>query len=65
MDELIGQLKNSGIGCHIGNQFYGGFGYADDLKVLCPSIGGLQKMVILKPRPIAYEKNYTKRRYTW
>ena len=45
MDELIGRLKNSGIGCHIGNQFYGGFGYADDLKVLCPTIGGLQKMV--------------------
>ena len=45
MDELIGRLKKSGLGCHIGNQFYGGFGYADDLKVLCPTIGGLQKMV--------------------
>ena len=45
MDELIGRLKDSGIGCHIGKQFYGGFGYADDLKVLCPSVTGLQKMI--------------------
>ena len=45
MDKLIGRLKNSGLGCYIGNLFYGGFGYADDLKVLCPPIGGLQKMI--------------------
>ena len=38
-------MKKSGLGCHIGNQFYGSFGYADDLKVLCPTIGGLQKMI--------------------
>ena len=45
MDELIGRLEKSGLGCHIGKQFLGGFGYADDLKVLCPSVGGLQKMI--------------------
>ena len=45
MDELIGRLENSGFGCYIGKKFYGGFGYADDLKVLCPSAFGLQKMI--------------------
>ena len=45
MDELIGRLERSGVGCKMGNKFYGGFGYADDLKILCPSIGGLQKML--------------------
>ena len=45
MDELIGRLEKSGFGCYIGKQFYGSFGYADDLKVLCPSVFGLQKMI--------------------
>ena len=43
MDELLGRLKDSGLGCYLGNKFYGSFGYADDLKVLCPSVSGLQK----------------------
>ena len=55
MDELIGRLKSSGIGCCIGNQFFGGFGYADDLKLLCPSIGGLQKMIHICEK---FEKEY-------
>ena len=45
MDELIGRLERSSVGCKMGNKFYGSFGYADDLKILCPSIGGLQKML--------------------
>ena len=45
MDELINRLQKSGVGCRIGKQFYGGFGYADDIHVLCPSINGLQKMI--------------------
>ena len=45
MDELLHRLEKSGAGCYIGKQFYGGFGYADDLKVLCPSINGLQKLI--------------------
>ena len=31
----------------MGKKFYGGFGYADDLKLLCPSITGLQKMITI------------------
>ena len=45
MDELISQLEKSGAGCYVGKRFYGGFGYADDVHVLCPSINGLQKMM--------------------
>ena len=45
MDELLSRLEKSGLGCYIGKQFLGGFGYADDLKLLCPSVGGLQKMI--------------------
>ena len=45
MDELISRLEQSGIGCYIGNEYYGNISYADDLKLLCPSINGLQKML--------------------
>ena len=47
MDELIGRLEKSGMGCYIGKQFLGSFGYADDLHILCPSVGGLQKMIYI------------------
>ena len=45
MDELLSRLERSGIGCHIGNNYYGNISYADDLKLLCPSINGLQNML--------------------
>ncbi len=45
MNELILEHKRSGIVCHIGHKYYGNIGYADDLKLLCPSIKSLQKMV--------------------
>ena len=45
MDELLSRLERSGIGCHIGNNYYGNIWYADDLKLLCPSINGLKKMI--------------------
>ena len=38
-------MEQSGVGWFIGKRFYGSFRYADGLKLLCPSIGGLQKMV--------------------
>ena len=34
MDELISRLERSGIGCYIGNEYYGNISYADDLKLL-------------------------------
>ena len=45
MDELLSRLERSGIGCYIGNNSYGNAPYADDLKLLCPIINGLQKML--------------------
>ncbi len=47
MDELLNQLQASGIGCHIGHEYYGSLGYADDLKLLCPGLRGLQKMITI------------------
>ena len=45
MDELLFRLQSTRVGCHIGHIFYGAFSYADDLKLLSPSITGLQKMI--------------------
>ena len=45
MNSLLLQLKESGIGCHVGNHYYGALAYADDIALLCPSRSGLQKML--------------------
>ncbi len=37
MDELLHRLKASKVGCYIGDTFYGGLGYADDLYLLAPN----------------------------
>ena len=37
MDELLNELEKSGVGCHMGNTFYGALCYADDLTLICPS----------------------------
>ena len=44
-DELLKRLESSGMGCYIGHHFYGCVGYVDDVKILCPSINGLQSMI--------------------
>ena len=45
MDKLLSRLERSGIGCYIGNNSYGNASYADDLKLLCSNINGLQNML--------------------
>ncbi len=35
---LLNELSKSNVGCHIGGVFAGVFGYADDLKLLTPSV---------------------------
>ena len=37
IDELFVRLKQSGIGCHIGNQYAGAVGYADGVSLIAPS----------------------------
>lgn len=44
-DGLLKRLKDSGIGCHMGNQYVGALAFADDLTLLCPTLSGLKQMV--------------------
>ena len=44
-DELITRLKNSGIGCNIGDKYIGALCYADDRTLLSPSVNGLSKLI--------------------
>ena len=41
MDDMLENLKRSNLGCHIGNVFFGGLGYADDSILLTLSISAL------------------------
>ena len=44
-DELLKRLESSGMGCYIGHHLCGCVGYADDFKLLCPSVNGLRSMI--------------------
>ncbi len=45
LDDLIQELKHSGMGCHINNSFVGCFIYADDITLLAPSSEALNSML--------------------
>ena len=45
INDLICELREAGLGCHIGGLFVGCLGYADDLLLLSASRCGLQSMV--------------------
>ena len=45
INNLLEKLKEKGYGCFIGPHYYGGFGYADDIVLLCPSVSGMNKML--------------------
>ena len=47
IDTLIVILRTSGIRCHIGSAYIGALSYADDSRLLCPSIPGLNEMIVL------------------
>ncbi len=42
---LFDRLNKRGIGCYMGNSYVGAMGYTDDIKLLCPSLNGMQQMV--------------------
>ena len=44
-DNLLTQLKQSGLGCYIEHVFSGALGYADDLVLLAPSLHGITSMI--------------------
>ncbi len=45
LDDLIAELEDNGDGCRIGMKYFGILGFADDLKLLSPSLLGLQRML--------------------
>ncbi len=45
INELIENLEKSGKGCCVDKQFYGVLVYADNIKLLAPSLTALQSMV--------------------
>ena len=47
IDKLLVILRTSGIECHIGSAYIGALSYADDITLLCPSIRGLNEMIVL------------------
>ena len=47
LDTLLSQLRDAGVGCHMGGQFLGAFGYADDVLLLAPSRQALQIMLTI------------------
>ena len=47
IDKLLVILRTSGIGCHIGSAYIGALSYDDDITIPCPSIQGLNEMIVL------------------
>ena len=45
IDQLLLKLRNTGVGCHIGNVFMGGLGYADDILLIVPTVYSLRSML--------------------
>ena len=40
-------VKDRGLGCHIGANFMGAVGYADDITLIAPSVMSLKKIWFL------------------
>ena len=45
IDDLLSQLRKSGVGCHIGGKFFGAAGYADDIILLAPCRSAMEQMI--------------------
>ena len=45
IDRLPLDLKQSGYGCHIGDNRQGVLSYADDITLICPSLRGISGML--------------------
>ena len=47
VDNLFIELKQLGLGCHVGPTFASAFGDADDVALIAPSVYALKKMISL------------------
>jgi hypothetical protein len=45
VDGIISELKREGLGCWIGDTYYGALIYADDITLLSPTVYSLQRMI--------------------
>ena len=45
IDVIFELIEKAGLGCRAGNQFFGIFGYADDLILMSASRTGLQLLL--------------------
>ena len=45
VDDLLQELRNLGVGCHIGDIFMGAAGFADDIILISPSRSAMQQML--------------------
>ncbi len=44
IDDMLERLKESCIGCYLSNSYVGGLAFADDVKMICPTLSGVQLM---------------------
>ena len=47
VDNLFSELSMLGLGCHVGSEYAGAFGYADDVALLSPTMYGLKNMILI------------------
>jgi hypothetical protein len=47
IDGLLCNLRDSGVGCHIGDIFVGALAYADDISLLSPTPCGMRKLLAI------------------
>ena len=56
LDPLLDDLRNSGVGCHIGGVCTNSFAYADDIALLSPSMNAMSKLIEICER---YSKDFS------
>ena len=45
IDKLLNRLRQSKLGCYVGDIFLGAFAYADDVAILAPTIMSEKKLL--------------------